>query len=122
MVRGKLRPGFDIELELEWILPGKGAPSEPEPPSEPAGSGGSSEDDDTDPVASADKDDGSIRGKATIAATDLDDEDDLVLSNVKVTKGGMEPYVASKLLDGLRAPVYARLQTFKQAIVDSCSG
>jgi hypothetical protein len=34
----------------------------------------------------------------------------------------MEPYDASKLLDGLRAPVYAQLQTFKQAIVDSCSG
>jgi hypothetical protein len=64
MVRGKLRPGFDVELELEWILPGKepaeSAPEsaveaavEPEPPSEPAVSEGSSEDDDADAGASA---------------------------------------------------------------------
>jgi hypothetical protein len=135
MVRGKLRPGFDLELELEWILPGKQpaesesectvqATAEPVPPSEPAASEGSSEDDDDDDddVPAEQKDDGSIRGKVTIAATDLDDEDDLVISNVKVTRGGMTPYDAGKLLDALREPVHAQLQAFKEAIVASCSG
>ena len=132
MVRGKLRPGFDLELELEWVLPGteptesESAPTlqataEPEPPSELAASEASSEDEDDDDVP-AEKDDGSTRGKVTIAATDLDDEDDLVINDVKVTKGAMEPYDAGKLLDGLREPVHAQLQAFKQAIVASCSG
>ena len=132
MVRDKLRPGFDLELELEWVLLGKEpaesesstmqTAAEPEPPSEPAASDDSSEDDNDDDDVSAEKDDGSIRGKVTIAATDLDDEDDLVINDVKVTKGGMEPYDAGKLLDGLREPVHAQLQAFKQAIVANCSG
>ena len=66
--------------------------------------------------------DGSTRGKVTISATDLDDEDDLVLSDIKVTKGGMTPHEMGKLLDVLREPVYGQLQAFKQAIVASCSG
>ena len=147
MVRGKLRPGFDVELELEWILPGEPPPAEaepepppaeaePEPPTETPAAEGSVEgdagdadidgddddDDDDDDDVPAEKDDGSTRGKITIAATDLDDEDDLVLSDIKVTKGDMEPYDAGKLLDGLREPVYEQLQAFKQAIVASCSG
>eukprot|EP01051_Picozoa_sp_SAG22_P019112 SAG22_NODE_3424_length_1719_cov_3.514815_3_plen_128_part_00 len=126
-----MRPGFDVELELEWILPGEPpAEAEPEPPPEGTegdadaadandGSGSGSDDEDDDVPAK--KDDGSTRGKVTIAGTDLDDEDDLVLSDVKVTKGGLEPHAAGKLLEGLRGPIYAQLQAFKQAIVASCS-
>ena len=139
MVRGKLRPGFDLEVEIEWILLGEPpAESEPEPPVEaepepptemepeqlpavdssaeagakgagggwnsgmdvmpmPSGAGADDTDDDDVSIDSdiddvpAEKDDGSTRGKLTIAATDLDDDDDLVLSDVKVTKGTMEP-------------------------------
>lgn len=144
MVRGKLRPGFDVELELEWILPGTAPaesemPGEPEAseaesgtPSEPAAAEGSGEGDAADGIEDDDiddkdddvpteKDDGSTRGKVTIAATDLDEEEDLVLSDVKVTKGEKTPYEMGKLLDVLREPVYERLQAFKQAIVASCS-
>jgi hypothetical protein len=135
MVRGQLRPGFDLEVEIEWILPGE-PPTEADPPNAEAGAEAGAEasgadDEDTDGTDDDDlsidddvpaaKDDGSTRGKITIAATDLDDEDDLVLSDVKVTKGNMEPYEASKILEALRVPVHEQLQAFKAEIVASCS-
>ena len=64
------------------------------------------------------EDDGMVRGKLTVEATDLDDEDDYELS-ASVSKGGLSAYEAGKQLERLRPMLYAQLQSFAAQIVES---
>ena len=149
LVRGKMRPGFDLKLELEWeqgepkppaaaappaqeagaAVGGGGAEEEQEPEPEQAQDGAMDEDkddeeeedtddDDDDDEEEEEEDDGMVRGKLTVEATDLDDEDDYELS-ASVSKGGLSAYEAGKQLERLRPMLYAQLQSFAAQIVES---
>jgi len=144
LVRGKMRPGFDLKLELEWEQGEPKPPAAAAPPAEGAGEAeeeqkpepeqaqdgamdedkddeeeeGDTDDDEEEEEEEEEEDDGVVRGKLTVEATDLDDEDDYELA-ASVSKGGLSAYEAGKQLERLRPMLYAQLKSFAAQIVES---
>ena len=73
---------------------------------------------DDDEEEEEEEDDGVVRGKLTVEATDLDDEDDYELC-ASVSKGGLSTHEAGKQLERLRPMLYAQLKSFAAQIVES---
>jgi hypothetical protein len=117
MVRGQMRPGWDLNIKLQWEAVVKDEAAAAAAATQDGQGGEEEEGGDGEAVEPGTP--ARDQGSATFEVTDLDDDDDLnfdVKGSIQGSSGDAQRAVAA-----LATPLHARLLEFKQAMVEACS-